>query len=209
MKHLLIAAFLLPFTGIAQNTHLSLNCGASLITPQNNKKIIQERNLQPTISLEVVRHTKGLFYYGAQLGYSPIAGRYVGNDPLNQYGFTGKYPIINYYGRHSLNLSLTGGVSFGKGNSLISIGGNVGGVYSFSGYDIYTQRVKGDRLLHYHPYSIGTLYGLKAGYSLQVARRVMVGVSAEPQRVTIRYKNNSNASHFNRLLFTVGIHYTL
>lgn len=209
MKHLLILSFLLPLTAIAQNTHISLNCGASLITPQNNKTIVQQRNIQPAISLEAVRHTKGLLYYGAQLGYSPLTGRYKSNSPLNPFGFTGEYPTVIYYGRHTLNLSLMGGVSFGIGKSLLSIGGNVGGVYSFSGYDRFTQKVKEDKILQYHPSSIGTLFGLKASYSLQVARRVMVGVSAEPQRVTIRYKNNSNASHFNRLLFTVGIHYTL
>lgn len=208
MKYLLVISFLFPLTVIAQTTDLSLNGGASLVTPRYGNNSTPEGNIQPAINIEAVRHAKGLLYYGVQGGYSVLAGKSILNYTDSAANVIATPTVINYYGRHSINLSLIGGVSFGKGKSLVSIGGNIGGVYSFSGYDLPTKIKKGDKELYYATSSIGTLFGFKAGYSLQVAPRIMVGISAEPQRVTIRYKNNSNNFNFHRVIGTLGVHYT-
>lgn len=213
MKNLFFALLLMPVHVMAQFTDISINGGVNLLSTRSNRNAPPERSARPIFNIEAVRHTKSVLFYGVQVGYSSLAaGGTVAITDMNA-NKIGEQKYLMFYGKHSINTSLTAGVSFGTAKNLFSFGA-IGGVVFNSA--IGNTDTTGNVIRYYTQDNKGYVIGIKANYQRTITGRLAAGVSIQPQRYKI-YLPNANPfiygayteRVFLSLPVTIGIHYKI
>lgn len=182
MKKLLL--ILLPFTGFAQSTDVSLNAGLSMVFPT---RVSNKTAFAPHVDARITRITSNGLAFGITVGYTQMKSVY--KKKTTDINFDPENPKNrHYYGQQSYNINANIGYSFGKKQILSA--------YATIGYFVNNNPSAGtwDKsdtgTTTYSVDNNGYSLGAAVNYIVPIGKKVGINMIANPKINFIKIKNN-------------------